>query len=47
MDRNPTSATTFDSFDWARIAPDSFAQPRRWKQVRLEATPSLASQLFP
>jgi len=34
-DSDPAAATTFNTFDWAEIAPNSYAQPRRWKQVQL------------
>jgi hypothetical protein len=34
-DRDPTSATTYGTFDWARIAPNPYAQPSLWKRIRL------------
>ena len=38
-DSDPTGATTYETFDWAQIAPGSYAQPSLWKQVRLVGTP--------
>ena len=29
-------ASTFDYFDWAGIAPNSYAQPKLWKVVQLQ-----------
>jgi hypothetical protein len=37
-DSDPTSTTTFDTFDWAGIAPNSYAQPYLWKRVQLIGT---------
>jgi hypothetical protein len=37
-DRDAGAAPAFDYFDWARIAPDNYAQPRLWKKVRLSPT---------
>ena len=31
-------ASAFDYFDWAGIAPDSYAQPNKWKVVQLSNT---------
>src|SRR2546422_562474 len=47
-DSDPASATTFDYFDWAGIAPNSYAHPSLWKQVRLVGTlPPLADTTPP
>jgi hypothetical protein len=34
-DADPTSATLYGTFDWARIAPNPYAQPSLWKRLRL------------
>ena len=34
-DSDPGSSRAFSYFDWAGIAPANYAQPRRWKTVRL------------
>jgi hypothetical protein len=35
-DSAPGSTPSSDYFDWAGIAPNSYAQPALWKRVRLE-----------
>ena len=37
-DRDPASSVAFNYFDWAGIAPASYAQPRLWKWIRLVGT---------
>jgi hypothetical protein len=37
---NDRDGSTFDYFDWAGIAPNSFAQPSRWKQITLVGVPT-------
>jgi hypothetical protein len=34
-DSDPGAPRAFSTFDWAGIAPGSYAQPRRWKTVLL------------
>jgi hypothetical protein len=34
-DSDPASATPYQTFDWARIAPNPYAQPSLWKRLRL------------
>src|SRR5207244_12352178 len=46
-DSDPASATTFDYFDWAEIAPNSYAQPFLWKQVRFVGTPPPVADTTP
>src|SRR5437773_5208461 len=38
-DSDPTSPTTYETFDWAGLAPNPYAQPSLWKQVQLVGTP--------
>jgi len=35
-DSDPASTPSSDHFDWAGIAPNSYAQPTLWKRVQLE-----------
>jgi hypothetical protein len=46
-DSDPTSAATFGTFDWARIAPNSYAQPRLWNRVQLVGVPSPPADITP